>query len=238
MKNWKRTFAVIWTGQFLSLLTSYTVNFAILLWVTFETGSAEMLAYGTIAALLPLRSIGSAFHMPAMQASVPLLAPESQLTRVAGINQVIAFVHIPDPERTNTEEPHVFREMREGAMAVLGSRGLSIVFLFSIIATFFLLPVSAFAGFAALTAVGGVTGAVYQSAFTALVQTRVDPVALGRVFSLYFSLSLIPSLLGIVGIGFFADSLGVTTSFVVCGAVIAAAGIVAFFFRSTFAIDR
>ena len=30
--------------------------------------------------------------MPAMQASVPLLAPESQLTRIAGIDQMIESV--------------------------------------------------------------------------------------------------------------------------------------------------
>lgn len=40
--------------------------------------------------LLACRSAGSAFHIPAMQASVPLLAPASQLTRIAGVNQIIA----------------------------------------------------------------------------------------------------------------------------------------------------
>ena len=39
--------------------------------------------------LLACRSVGSAFHTPSMQASVPLLAPEAQLTRVAGVNQII-----------------------------------------------------------------------------------------------------------------------------------------------------
>src|SRR3546814_8325705 len=42
--------------------------------------------------LLALRSVGSAFHMPAMQASVPLLAPEPELLRIGGINQVIQSV--------------------------------------------------------------------------------------------------------------------------------------------------
>src|SRR5690606_18739558 len=39
--------------------------------------------------LMVLRSIGSAFHVPAMQASVPLLAPESELMRISGVNQMI-----------------------------------------------------------------------------------------------------------------------------------------------------
>lgn len=129
MNNWKRVFAIIWTGQFFSILTSSIVNFAIILWLSFETKSAEVLAFAAIAAMLPqsvlglfagiyidrwkrkrvmimadsfiafctlilavlfyldvakighiyillaLRSVGSAFHMPAMQASVPLLLP-------------------------------------------------------------------------------------------------------------------------------------------------------------------
>ena len=34
-----------------------------------------------------IRSLGGAFHWPAMQASTPLLVPEEHLTRVAGLNQ-------------------------------------------------------------------------------------------------------------------------------------------------------
>jgi DHA3 family macrolide efflux protein-like MFS transporter len=133
--NWKRTFAIIWSGQFFSILTSSLVNFAIIIWLSLQTGSAEILAYAAIAGMLPqiligpftgalidrwnrkrimmladtfialctfilaflfwfdiaelwhifallaLRSIGSSFHSPAMQASVPLLAPTEQLTR-------------------------------------------------------------------------------------------------------------------------------------------------------------
>src|SRR5690606_31839855 len=45
-----------------------------------------------IYCMLALRSIGSAFHMPAMQASVPLLAPESELLRIAGVNQMIQSI--------------------------------------------------------------------------------------------------------------------------------------------------
>jgi DHA3 family macrolide efflux protein-like MFS transporter len=144
-ENWKRTFAVIWSGQLFSTLSSSVVGFAVIFWLSIKTGSAEILALSTVATLLPqlvlglftgvyvdrwdrrktmiyadlfvalnsgllaalfffsegeadilliylllaLRSVGSAFHIPAMQASTPLLAPESQLMRIAGINQVI-----------------------------------------------------------------------------------------------------------------------------------------------------
>ena len=146
MSSWKKVFAILWTGQLFSTLSSAVVGYAVVFWLSIETGSAEVLAVSTIAGLLPqlllglftgvlidrwdrkrimvaadlfiavcsavmavlfffgqvkllhiygllaLRSIGSAFHVPAMQASVPLLAPESELLRVAGINQAIQSI--------------------------------------------------------------------------------------------------------------------------------------------------
>ncbi len=133
MSDWKKVFAIIFTGQLFSTLSSYIVGYAVTFWLSIETGSAEVLAYATIASLLPqlvlgmftgvfvdrwnrkrimilsdifialctltiailfyatdvkisyiyallaLRSAGMAFHVPAMQASVPLLAPPDKL---------------------------------------------------------------------------------------------------------------------------------------------------------------
>lgn len=42
--------------------------------------------------MLGLRSVGNAFHVPAMQAIAPLLVPKQQLLRVAGINQLLQSV--------------------------------------------------------------------------------------------------------------------------------------------------
>lgn len=146
MNDWKKKFAIIWSGQLFSILSSAIVQFSIVLWISIETKSAGVLAIATLAALLPqtllgpiagvyvdrwnrkwtmigadafvalcsavlallfyfdmaeiwciyvslmLRSVGSAFHAPAMQSSVPLLAPEKELTRIAGINQVIQSI--------------------------------------------------------------------------------------------------------------------------------------------------
>jgi DHA3 family macrolide efflux protein-like MFS transporter len=398
--NWKRTFAIIWSGQFFSILTSSLVNFAIIIWLSLETGSAEMLAWAAIAGLLPqsiigpftgalidrwnrkrimmladtfialctlilailfwidialvwhifgllaLRSIGSAFHMPAMQASVPLLAPTDQLTRIAGVNQIIAsvsqiagpalgamlitiwkieyvllfdvagaliavtslfFVHIPNPEKEEGVERDIVKEMKEGAMIILRNKGLSWIFLYDISVAFFIIPISVlfplmtldyfngtefqagiieaiwsvgaliggaimgakvykinrvalinwmyllcgltflltgvlptdgFVWFAVLTAIGGVSGAVYNAAFTGLLQTKIEPGALGRVFSMFFTFSLIPAMLGLVGIGFLADGLGLTTSFILSGAIIIVIGIAAFFTPPAMRLDR
>lgn len=59
MNSWKRTFAIIWTGQFFSILSSYTVGFTIILWLSIKTESAEVMAYATIAALLPQALLGT-----------------------------------------------------------------------------------------------------------------------------------------------------------------------------------
>lgn len=402
MNSWKKTFAIIWTGQFFSILSSYTVGFAIVIWLSIKTQSAEVMAYATIAALLPqallgtvvgvyidrwsrkttmiladsfialctlllamlffagiqegtwfiygllaMRSVGSAFHSPAMQASVPLLAPESELMRIAGINQTIqsvsniagpalaallysmmdigwillidvfgavvactslAFVRIPQPEKRPTnEKPHVWREMKEGVRVVMEQRGLALLFLFSIIVTFFIMPVGVlfplmtlkhfagtpfqiglvetfwgtgallggaflgiwkvktnkvvlinlsylavglsftlsgflssrmFAMFVALTAFAGLSGAFYMASFTTIVQQKIDPSALGRVFSMFGSMAILPSMLGLVATGFIADNIGILETFIGCGAAIMVAGVVSFFIPSLLQVGK
>lgn len=391
MNNWKKVFAIIWTGQFLSILTSSIVNFAIVLWISIETGSAEVLAFATIAALLPqsvlglfvgifidrwkrkrimiladsfiafctlilallfyldlaelghiyvllaLRSVGSAFHSPAMQASIPLLAPQSELIRIAGINQMIQsscniagpalaalllsfmkmtnillldvagaafacisllFVIIPDPERNPDQQKIQLRkEAREAITEVRRQKGLPGLFILSILATFFIMPVSvlfplmtlnhfsgntfqislvevawgggallggAFLGmkkfhlneislinwmyivlgitfllsgllpvsgyllFVIATAIGGISGALYMASFTTVVQTRIHPSVMGRVFSFYTSASLLPSMIGLLSTGFLADTIGIGNTFIIGGVIICILGIVSF----------
>ena len=401
MDNWKRVFAIIWTWQFLSILTSSIVNFAIVLWLSLETGSAEVLAFATMAALLPqsvlglftgifidrwkrkrvmimadsfiafctlilavlfyfdlakishiyvllaLRSVGSAFHMPAMQASVPLLAPKSELMRIAGINQVIqsvcniagpalaglfitmmkmtnillldvagaafaclslCFVFIPDPSHEErNSELHLWREAKEAIMEVRNQYGLSWLFLLSILATFVimpvsvlfplmtlnhfagnafqvslvevswgggallagallglkkyrwneillingmyialgltflfsgLLPVSGFIWFAVLTALGGVCGSLYFATFTTVIQSRIDPGVMGRVFSFYMSFSMLPSMIGLLSTGFLADSIGLGNTFIISGGFLCLIGIISFFIPSLISLKE
>ena len=401
MDNWKRVFAIIWTGQFLSILTSSIVNFAIVLWLSLETGSAEVLAFATMAALLPqsvlglftgifivrcnwkrvmimadsfiafctlilavlfyfdlakichiyvllaLRSVGAAFHMPAMQAAVPLLAPKSELMRIAGINQVIqsvcniagpalaglfitmmkmtnillldvagaafaclslCFVYIPDPSHEErNSELHLWREAKEAIMEVRNQYGLSWLFLLSILATFVimpvsglfplmtlnqfagsafqvrlgevswgggalragallglkkyrwneillingmyialgltflfsgLLPVSGFIWFAVLTALGGVCGSLYFATFTTVIQSRIDPGVMGRVFSFYMSFSMLPSMIGLLSTGFLADSIGLGNTFIISGGFLCLIGIISFFIPSLISLKE
>ena len=221
MENWKRTFGIIWSGQFVSILTSSIVGYAVIFWMSLETGSAEVLALAAIAGMLPqsllgpvvgvyidrwdrrrtmiaadlfiaactlllallfwsgraelwhvylllaCRSAGSAFHRPAMQASVPLLAPERELTRIAGVNQMIVlllnissignillldvagavaacttllFIRIPKPARSD-RRPNLWREFREGFAAMHATPGMGGLFTLVIAVWFFIMPV-------------------------------------------------------------------------------------------------
>lgn len=392
MQNWKRTFAIIWTGQLFSILSTSMVNFAIILWLSIEYNSAEILAYAAIAGMLPqslvglfagayvdrwnrkrtmifsdgfialctlviallfylgtpqigfiylllaLRSVGSAFHMPAMQASVPLLAPESELLRISGINQVIQsvsviagpalgalaisiisiekvllfdiagaviaivsllFVHIPDPEKQEGTEKqeNIFRQISYAIKVVMQNKGLSYLFIAMIIMMFCIMPVAvifplftlrhfkggvfemsvieviwgvgmlvggallgifkvaynkavminimcvlmgltfvfsgflpetAFWIFTALTAIGGLSAAVYNACYTTIIQEQIDPSLLGRVFSLSISISILPSLVGLLFTGYLADNVGISETFIFLGILISLIGVISF----------
>lgn len=52
-RNWKARFFTIWSGQAFSLLGSNLVQFALIWWLTQETGSATVLATASMVALIP-----------------------------------------------------------------------------------------------------------------------------------------------------------------------------------------
>ena len=368
MNNWKKVFAIIWTGQFFSILTSSIVNFAIILWLSFETKSAEVLAFAAIAAMLPqsvlglfagifvdrwkrkrvmimadsfiafctlilaflfyldvaklghvyillaLRSVGSAFHMPAMQASVPLLAALfisfMKMTNILLLDVIgaalactsLLFVKIPDPENEErSQKVQLLKEAKEAYTEVRAQNGLSWLFVLSILATFFIMPVGvlfplmtlnhysgnayqislveaawgigallggAFLGikkfklneislinwmylllgftfllsgvlpvsgyplFVGLTAIGGISGSLYMASFTTVLQTRINPVVMGRVFSFYMSVSLLPSMIGLLSTGFLADNIGIGNTFIIGGVLVGMIGVISFFVPS------
>jgi DHA3 family macrolide efflux protein-like MFS transporter len=141
--NWAPKFFIIWIGQAFSLIGSALVQFALVWWLTSQTGSATVLAGATMVALLPqiflapfvgalvdrwnrrlimivadsaiaaatavlivlflvgnvqvwqvyiilfIRSLGGAFHQPAMTASTSLMVPDKHLARISGLNQTM-----------------------------------------------------------------------------------------------------------------------------------------------------
>lgn len=399
MEQWKKSFALIWSGQFVSILSSSIVGYAVIFWMSLETGSAEVLATAAIAGMLPqsllgplvgvyidrwdrkrtmivadsfialctlalavlflldaahtvhvylllaCRSAGAAFHTPAMQASVPLLAPETQLTRIAGINQMIRsvsdiaapalgalllgitslgnillldvagaavacttllFVRIPRPVRTAARRPDVWREFREGFGAMHAVPGMGGFFALALAVWFFIMPVgvlfplmtlnhfgggayemsfieivwgggalvggaimgirnynvsrillidtmylvvgasfllsgllppTAFYWFALFTTAAGVSSSVYNASFIAVVQSRIDSGVLGRVMSLYYSMALLPSAIGLAATGFLADRIGLTDAFIGAGAIICLLGTIGFLSPSIRRLD-
>jgi len=56
--KWQIPFFTIWTGQAVSLLGSHLVQFALVWWLTETTGSATVLAFASILAVLPLVFLG------------------------------------------------------------------------------------------------------------------------------------------------------------------------------------
>lgn len=287
--------------------------------------------------------------MPAMQASVPLLAPESELLRIGGINQVIQsvssiagpalgalaiglmdigyvllldiggavfaiasllLVHIPNPDKATAEQTpgikQVLRDLRLGISAVTSNQGISWLFGFSILATFCIMPVavlfplltlqhfgggkfemsvievvwgvgmlvgggvlgifkptlnkiiiingmhillgvslagsgllppSGFIAFVVLTVLGGIAGSVYNASFMTVLQEKINPAMLGRVFSMYFSIALLPSMIGLLSTGFLADTIGISVTFVILGSVIGLIGIASFFVPALMRLD-
>lgn len=391
-EQWFKTYIYIWIGQFVSMLSSSAVNFAVIIYLSLHYKSAEILAFSGIAGLLPqaligpfagvfidrwdrkkvmiyadgfiaictflmsfafvdgeanlflvylllaCRSIGSAFHSPAMQAIAPLIVPKEQLLRVSGINQMLQsvssiagpaigtlaitflpigkvlyldvvgavlaitsllFVAIPHV-REVTEKASlgvVVSDLKIGMKAIYKNKGLSLLFLYAMIATFCVMPVaimfplltidhyggdkwemsvieviwgvgmligggllgalkvewskvilvnsmhmvlgltfvlsgifpaSWFYGFVLITGIGGVGMSIFSAAFMTIIQEQVKPEMLGRVFSLYFSLAILPSVIGLLFTGIIADSIGVTNAFIISGIAMAAVGVLSF----------
>jgi DHA3 family macrolide efflux protein-like MFS transporter len=56
--DWKRRFFTIWSGQSASLFGSSLVQFALVWWITIESGSATVLAIAFMAALVPQVAVG------------------------------------------------------------------------------------------------------------------------------------------------------------------------------------
>ncbi len=57
-RDWKRQFFPMWVGQAFSMLGSNLVSFALVWWLTDQTGSATVLTIGTLIAMIPNTVLG------------------------------------------------------------------------------------------------------------------------------------------------------------------------------------
>jgi DHA3 family macrolide efflux protein-like MFS transporter len=77
--RWNRRRVMIAADAFVALITA---------WLAYLFWTGSMSVWHVYAAMLA-RSVGGAFHWPAMQASTSLMVPKKHLSRVAGLNQTM-----------------------------------------------------------------------------------------------------------------------------------------------------
>ncbi|HLS37261.1 MAG TPA: MFS transporter [Sphingobacterium bovisgrunnientis] len=391
-EKWFKTYIYIWIGQFVSLLTSSAVNFAVIIYLSLHYKSAEVLAFAGIAGLLPqaiigpfagvyidrwdrkkvmiyadafiafctflmsfafvegeanlifvyallvCRSLGQAFHTPAMQAIAPLIVPEDKLLKVSGINQmlqsvsmiagpavgtlaitflpiskvlyldvigaclaIVSLLFVTIPKLTKQSEDNdistVLTDLKLGFAEIQQNKGLYMLFVYAMLTTFFVMPVAImyplltiehFAGgkwemsiievvwgagmlvgggilsawqgsiskvilvnamhiflglifvfsgwisgdlfwvFVAITTLGGIGMSFFNASFMTIIQEEVKPEFLGRVFSMYFSFAIIPSVIGLLFTGWIADEIGVINAFIISGLAMCVVGLLSF----------
>ena len=391
-EKWFKTYIYIWIGQFVSLLTSSAVNFAVIIYLSLHYKSAEVLAFAGIAGLLPqaiigpfagvyidrwnrkkvmiyadafiafctflmsfafvegeanlifvyallvCRSLGQAFHTPAMQAIAPLIVPEDKLLKVSGINQmlqsvsmiagpavgtlaitflpiskvlyldvigaclaIVSLLFVTIPKLTKQSEDNdistVLTDLKLGFAEIQQNKGLYMLFVYAMLTTFFVMPVAImyplltiehFAGgkwemsiievvwgagmlvgggilsawqgsiskvilvnamhiflglifvfsgwisgdlfwvFVAITTLGGIGMSFFNASFMTIIQEEVKPEFLGRVFSMYFSFAIIPSVIGLLFTGWIADEIGVVNAFIISGLAMCVVGLLSF----------
>ena len=100
------------------------------------------------------------------------------------------------------------------------------------------LPSNGFIAFAVLTGIGGIAVAIWSGSFTVILQTKIDQSVLGRAFSIYDSLTLMPSIPGLLATGFIAEAIGLTNAFIYSGIAVCMVGVVLFFIPSTVRLGR
>lgn len=336
--RWDRKKVMIFADGFIALCT---------LGMTFvlkSDGTNMFLIY----LLMACRSIGSAFHSPAMQAIAPLLVPENKLLRVSGINQMLQsvssiagpalgtlaisyfpisqvlyldvigaavaitslfFVTIPHLSRSDMKPSiaAVLEDLKQGMRAIYHNKGLKMLFIYAMVATFCIMPVAImfplltighysggkwemsiieiiwgigmliggsflglakvsvskvalvnsmhivlgitfalsgwfpstwFIPFVIMTGLGGVSMSIFSASFMTIIQEQVPAEMLGRVFSLYFSIAILPSMIGLLFTGFIADVIGVATAFIIAGLIVVLVGLLSFFNSSIMSLGE
>jgi len=80
-----------WNRRLIMMIADGTIAaFSLLLAYLFAAGTVQI---WHIYAVMFVRSLGGAFHFPAMAASTPLMVPKEQLTRINGLNQALQGVN-------------------------------------------------------------------------------------------------------------------------------------------------
>ncbi|MEG0367539.1 MAG: MFS transporter [Coprobacillus sp.] len=316
--RWKRKIVIVGADMFIALVSLILAIYALF---------AELPVW-LILVVLFVRSIGTAFHTPAISAITPLIVPENMLTKCSGVIEsfqtfgyiigaaiagvlysvwslsgmvfldvlgaliasfAVIYAKIPELNtKHEDEEKHFFKELKDGYKVIYHHKGLfsllwigalfmiiyspinalfplmsldyfngttiqasiaevtfslgmfiggvtlgttggfkdraksifgSLLLMGAAILVSGLLPISGFIVFAGLSFFMGFAAPYYTGPFMALVQERIEPEYLGRVFGLYTSLMSLTMPIGLIISGIFADSVGVHIWFFLSGVV-------------------
>jgi DHA3 family macrolide efflux protein-like MFS transporter len=82
------------------------------------------------------------------------------------------------------------------------------------------------------------SGSIYNASFVAVIQIRVAPEILGRVFSVFGSVNLLPAMIGLLGTGYVADAIGVGRSFLISGGIICLIGAISYLYPAMLALGK
>lgn len=126
-----------------------------------------------------------------------------------------------------------FSHVNRGAMIIW-----SILITGIITAAMGLLPNTAFVWFVILNIIAGIGEALFNTPFTTLMQERIPTEYLGRTFSLFSTVMLLSTPIGLIFSSVFSDTLGVALFFVACGVAITILGIATAFCRPVRTIEN
>lgn len=168
------------------------------IWLLLWSGAIFMLAYSPINALFPLMSLGH-FNGTTTHASV------AEVVFASGM--IIGGLLLGLLGNRINRGVTMCLAMTIMGLAILGSG---------------LLPATGFIGFAVAATLMGLVVPFYTGPYTALIQEEIAPEYLGRVFGTYGSIMSAAMALGLVISGPLADTLGVTTWFIISGLIIIA----------------
>ena len=79
---------------------------------------------------------------------------------------------------------------------------------------------------------------IFSASFMTIIQEQVPAEMLGRVFSLYFSIAILPSMIGLLFTCFIADAIGVAMAFIIAGLIVILVGLLSFFNSSIMSLGE
>ena len=95
--SWKRSLAIVWIGEFFSVLTSSILQMGLIWHVTLTTGSASALSFVSLAAFLPMALLGAFAGTIVDRTSIKRLMIGADLFIAAVSLTPVSYTHLTLP---------------------------------------------------------------------------------------------------------------------------------------------